>query len=111
MWVDFFLQKCDTARLLFVKKLDFSPFLFNTSYVTKLTPPPLHEGFVPVFLRLNLSQGPIRGAIISSTPPTQLKEKKRFFFKQLLFVIMNLDATSWFYTVFNFDSLWVNFVK
>ncbi len=79
--------------------------------MTKLTPPPLHEGFVPVFLRLNSLQGPVRGAIISSPPLYPAEREKKIFFKQLLFVLMNLDATSWFYTVFNFVSLWVNFVK
>ncbi len=68
-------------------------------------PHPLQEGFVPVFVRLNSSQGPVRGAIISSPPSTHLKEKKKIFLNQLLFVIMNLDATSLFYTVINFNSL------
>jgi hypothetical protein len=34
---------------------------------------------VPVFVRLNSSQEPIRRAAISSPPSTQLKEKKDFF--------------------------------
>ena len=42
-------------------------------------PHPLQEGFVPVLLRLNSSQGPTSGAIISSPPSTHLKEKTRFF--------------------------------
>ena len=74
-----FLQAFNTEMLLFVEKSGFCQFLFNTSYVTKLPPHPLQEGFVPVFVRLNSSQGPVRGAIISSPPSTHLKEKKRFF--------------------------------
>jgi hypothetical protein len=62
-------------------------------------------------MRLNSSQGIICGNIIPSHPSTHLKDKKKFIFKQWIFVIVNLGATSWFYTVFNFDSLWVNFVK
>ena len=45
------------------------------------------------------------------TPLYTPEREKRIFFKQLLFFIMNLDVNSWFCTVFNFDSLWVNFVK
>jgi hypothetical protein len=41
------------------------PIFVNTSYVTKLPPPSLYEGFVTVFVRLNSLQGPIYGAIIS----------------------------------------------
>jgi len=45
------------------------------------------------------------------TPFYTPERENKIFFKQLLFVIMNLDVNSWFYTVFNFDSLWVNLVK
>jgi hypothetical protein len=45
------------------------------------------------------------------TPHYTTERENKIFFKQLLFVIMNLDVNYWFYTVFNFDSLWMNLVK
>ena len=45
------------------------------------------------------------------TPLYTPEREEKIFLKQLLFFIMNLDVNSWFCTVFNFDSLWVDFVK
>jgi hypothetical protein len=45
------------------------------------------------------------------TPLYTPEREEKIFFEQLLFCIMNLDVNSWFYTDFNFYSLWVNFVK
>jgi hypothetical protein len=73
--------------------------------------PPSIQGWVTALMRFNSSQGIIRGNIIPSRPLYPPERAKKIFLKQILFVIMNLDAKFWFYTVFNFDSLWVNFVK
>ncbi len=78
------------------------------------TPPPFPpsiRGWVTALMRFNSSQGIIRGNIIPSRPLYLPEREKKIFLKQILFVVMNLDAKFWFYTVFNFDSLWVNFVK
>ncbi len=92
----------------------FYQFLSKTRYVTKLPPP-----FYPL-LRKGLSDGFDALKFVTRNylreynfvmPLYTPEKEEKIFLKQLLFFIMNLDVTSWFYTVFNFDSLWVNFVK
>jgi hypothetical protein len=94
--------------------MGFYQFLFKSRYVTKLPPP-----FCPL-LRKGLSDGFYALKFVTRnylreynfvTPLYTTEREKRIFLKQLLFFIMNLDVNFWFCTVFNFDSLWVDFVK
>ena len=97
-----------------MKKWGFCQLLLNASYVTNLPPPfpsPLHKGLSDGFRALKfVARNYLRECNIV-TPLYTTEKGTKMFLKHLLFVIMNLDANSWFYTGFNFDFLWVNFVK
>ncbi len=94
-----------------MKKSGFCQFLFNTSYVTKLPPPPPPRGGCAGFPALKFVTRTYSRGYNFVTPLYTPEGENKIFLNQLLFVFMNLDATSLFYTVINFDSLWVNFVR
>jgi hypothetical protein len=111
MWVYLFYKHLTLQGYFFLKKSGFCQFLFNTSYKTKLPPPPPPWGICAGFRAFKFVTRTYSRGYNFVTPLYTPEREKKICLKQLLFVVMNLDATSWFYTEISFDSLWVNFVK